>query len=358
MFPENLNNQLKKRKATGPLRAMKAFSVGIDFYSNDYLGLAKFGLPKHFREVDYQGIGSGGSRLMSGTSIRMLEIEKQLAAYYGADSALLFSSGFLANLGLLSCIGTKRDTIIYDQHVHASTREGIRLSPSKSFSFKHNDWEDLEKKLKNAQGETYVAIEGMYSMHGDCPDPEAIRSLQEKYGFFLIVDEAHSVGILGEKGKGWSEEFPEEQIFARVVTFGKAFGFHGGLVLGNEALKTYLVNFSKPFIYTTAPPEKDFQMLADLHQYMSEELDQLRTPLFENINRYNKAMNIEGMSPIKIVENESLTDTHERLYKEGIQIKIIRPPTVEKGKEIIRLCLHNFNTEIELDLLIQTLQNG
>ncbi len=260
-------------------------------------------------------------------------------------------------MGLFSCLGTKEDTIIYDQHIHASAREGIRLSVARSYSFIHNDYEDLEKKIKNASGDIYVAIEGIYSMHGDIPDKKALIALQKKYGFYLIVDEAHSVGILGEKGKGWSEEIDRSSLFAKVITFGKAFGFHGALVTGNAKLKEYLINFSKPFIYTTAPAENAFETVAIIHDYFSRYQNELRKKLLENITHYNKARNESLVSPIKIVENREIENIYSHLQKANIQCKIIRPPTVEKDREIIRICLHNFNTREEVKLLTNIIEN-
>ncbi len=356
MFPKKLENILNNRKSQGALRTMSAFDSALDFYSNDYLGLrTNAQLLEEIQKIP-QDMGSGGSRLLSGTTSRMLEIENYLANYYQTESALLYPSGFMANLGLFSCLGTKGDTLIYDQYIHASVREGIRLSSAKNFGFRHNDYKDLEKKLKNATGDIYVIIEGVYSMHGDSPSQDAILDLQKQYGFYLIVDEAHSVGILGENGKGWTEDIPAEKILAKIITFGKAIGYHGAIIASSKELIEYLVNFSKSYIYTTAPPESQFEVLYTIHRFLDKEYPALRSSLQEVIDTYNQLMNEKGVNPIKIIENRNLEVVHQKLLKAGIPTKIIKHPTVEKGKEIIRLCLHANHTHSELQTLIEALQ--
>lgn len=356
MYPQHLKKDLEKRVLDNNYRRLISYPQTIDFFSNDYLGLTKNeNLISIIKNVP-EKLGSTGSRLLSGNTDVMEKVEADLAKYYSSESALFFSSGFNANLALFSTIAQKNDTIIYDQYIHASIREGIRLSPSRSFSFKHNDYEDLEKKIQQATGSVFLSIEGIYSMQGDSPNIASIMQLVEKYNVYLIIDEAHSVGILGNEAKGWSEEIPSEKIFAKVITFGKALGFHGALITGSSILKDYLVNFSKAFIYTTAPSERDFSIIQILHEFIKNNHISLRKPLYEWSEYFNQQTQIsKDFSPIKIISNKDCISLQSNFLKNNIAIKLITHPTVEKGNEIIRVCLHNYNTKEELDLLLKLL---
>ena len=255
-IPFQLLEELVKRENENSLRALKS-TAGIDFSSNDYLGLA-FSIPlqekiKQAVSEASKQLGSTGSRLLTGNSSYTEELENTLANYFKGEAALLFNSGYSANTGLLSCIAKREDTIVYDQYCHASIRDGIKLSTSKSYGFKHNDLEDLSKKLANAKGNRYVVVESIYSMDGDFALLKEIETICKLNKALLIVDEAHSTGICGKNGEGYCVQ---EGIatFARVHTFGKAAGYHGACIIGSAKLKEYLINFSKPLIYTTALP--------------------------------------------------------------------------------------------------------
>ena len=244
---KKLINKLNYRKEEGTLRSLSSFEGFIDFFSNDYLG---------FSNLDYLHSkigGSKGSRLISGTSSFVLELEKSLAQKFNSESALIFNSGFDANLGLLSSVLQRSDIVIYDEFVHASIRDGIRLGNAKSYAFKHNSTLDLRTKLERFGKGVYVVIESLYSMDGDIAPLNDIVALCNEFEAYLIVDEAHSGGTYGKNGVGLISEFNlDHQIFAKIITFGKAFGCHGAVVLGSNLLIEYLINFSRPFIYTTA----------------------------------------------------------------------------------------------------------
>ena len=246
-FPSSLLEKLKERKENDALRSLMKADGMVDFYSNDYLGVAKL-------SFETEGLfGSTGSRLISGNSQRTEEIETELAAFFHQSSALLFNSGYDANLGLFSSVPLKGDTVIYDVLVHASIRDGIRMSLANSHSFAHNDIDNLRDKLSRAKGTVYVAVESVYSMDGDQAPLKEILAVCEEEGAFLIVDEAHSGGVLGDNGEGLTTECGiDDRVFAKIITFGKAFGSHGAVVLGSDDLKTYLINFARSLIYTTA----------------------------------------------------------------------------------------------------------
>ncbi len=353
---EFLRKKLAEREVNGTLRTLKKNEGGMDFFSNDYLGAARNGnlAARTLQVLAEEGLdsqfGSTGSRLISGNLPLYEKVENYLACHFYAESSLVFGSGFAASLGLLSCIGSRNDTILYDELVHASARDGIRLSFSKSFSFKHNDLTDLETKLKKATGQVFVVTESLFSMDGDfCPLEELIR-LKSKYDFVLILDEAHSAGIYGEKGRGVSAQFAQENEIIRIVTFGKAFGAEGAAVLGAEILRQCLINFSRPFIYSTAPAPHFFAAIQAAVEWNAN-ADSEREMLMQNISTFNKIWSSGNNSPIQSIKNkdiESLREMAGRMIELGFLVKPIYSPTVPEGKERIRLVLHAFNTEDEL----------
>lgn len=351
---------MNKRIEEGTYRSLSSFDGLIDFCSNDYLGLAKV----NSEDLLTTSFGSTGSRLITGNSGIAEECEDFLAKFYTAESGLVFNSGYDANLGIFSAIPQKGDLVIYDEHIHASVRDGVRLSFAKSVSFAHNSLEDLEKKLQINADAKYVAIESLYSMGGDMSPIVPIVELCKKYEAFLIVDEAHSGGIFGIRGKGICNALKiEDQIFIRLITFGKTYGSHGAVVLSNELTKSYLINFARSFIYTTALPAESFSRIQNMVK--SESLDTLRNQLFENIFYFRKLMETSSFqlssevnSPIQILKIGDVKKTNtlaENLRSNGFAVKAILSPTVAKGEEGIRICLHSFNSGNQLRLISQLL---
>ena len=254
--------------------------------------------------------------------------------------------------------------VFYDQYVHASSRDGMRLALADSFSFKHNDVLDLSNKLSQSTSQNnYVLVESLYSMDGDLAPLKAIASICAEYNAYLIVDEAHACGVYGDMGKGLcynNKILP--QIFARIITFGKAYGSHGAVVLGAESLKEYLVNFSRSFIYSTALPPSNYR---DISQLVKQtELDDLRSNLQSNISYFRGLCQLlpflsDATSPIQILEYENPKKLEEvvcRLKDVSIFTKGIYPPTVPEGKSRLRLCIHAFNTKREIEVLARCLQ--
>ncbi len=235
-----LKNKLNKRIEEGTLRSLSSFEGAIDFFSNDYLGLSRV---KFESEYPTQN-GSTGSRLISGTSKIALSTEEKLATFFGTESAIIYNSGYDANIGFFSCVPQRGDTVLYDEYIHASVRDGIRMSFAESISFKHNDIIDLERKLEKLTGTIYVSIESLYSMDGDIAPLKQIAEICQNHNAYLVVDEAHAAGVFGENGKGLvHQEEIEKAVFARLVTFGKAYGSHGAVILGSKELIDYQINF-------------------------------------------------------------------------------------------------------------------
>ncbi len=355
---QKLRLKLDKRNQEQTLRYLSIPEGSIDFFSNDYLGLAQV---KEEFSVQSKRFGATGSRLLSGNSIEALQAEKTIGTFFNAESSLVFNSGYTANLALMSAIPQRGDIVFYDEFVHASIRDGLRLSHANLISFRHNDLKDLENKLEKSEGTIYIVIESLYSMDGDMAPIKGIIDLAEKKGAFVIVDEAHAAGVFGWEGRGviHGRELIEK-VFARVVTFGKAYGFHGAAILGSNELIKYLVNFARPFIYTTALPLSDYREIEN--KILRTDIRERQKKLHENIAYFRSKLKLntssEINSPIQVFQYKSKDEVLKKaadLSEIGIYSKPIFAPTVPEGKECIRLCFHSFNTFSEIDLLLNSL---
>jgi len=354
-----LQDKLNKRIEDGLYRELKDYSHLIDFSSNDYLGFSK----------DHEKLnkfGSTGSRLISGNTSDVERLELEIANFHKTESGLLFNSGYVANLGLFSTIPQRGDTIVFDELIHASIRDGIRLSNADSFSFKHNSLDRLEEKLSKANGNIFVAVESIYSMDGDSTDLIEVSELCKKYKANLIVDEAHAVGVVGEKGEGLVAKLNiQSDVFATVVTFGKALGCHGAMVLGSNILRSYLINFCRSFIYTTAPsPETIFTIRKQYHRledlYDSKEMEQgvaaeLKKYFVDKVGTSREMIFGEYGNVVSVIVpgNKSVRKLSNELKKNGLYVKEILSPTVPKGTERLRICFHSYNSINEVNKLIE-----
>ena len=352
--------ELFNREQADSLRRLPTALDLVDFYSNDYLGMAQNPAVKAAIQsaLDEDGpLGATGSRLISGNRQEMETFEHFLATFYHSGKALLFNSGYAANQGLLSCMAERHDTILYDQLIHASLREGLKLSLAAHYSFRHNDLEHLEQKLQIAKGQIFVVVESVYSMDGDEAPLIEMLELCEKYGAALIVDEAHATGVLGPEGRGLVAELDfEERIWARIYTFGKALGGHGAAICGPGYLIDYLINFSKPFIYTTALPWHGLAgvQAAYLEMQKGTALEALRQNIrffTEQIPASLRPQFIPSRSAIQSLVypgNSAVRELAKTLQDHGFAVWPILHPTVPKGQERLRICLHSFNTEEQI----------
>lgn len=307
--------------------------------------------------------GATGSRLLSGNASYIEQIEEFCAQFFQAESALIYSNGYAANVGLLSSIALKGDTIIYDEYSHASIKDGARLSLANRYSFFHNDVESLEKKLKIAEGNVFVVIESIYSMDGDSAPLEQIVPLCKKYNAIIIVDEAHSTGVKGEYGEGLVIESGwKKDVDIRVHTFGKAVGVHGACIVGQKSLREYLINFSRSFIYSTAMSPYGYFAIKHALMFLKQH-SELKDVLSENIKLLRSYLitqpnYIESSSPIQVIKypgNDRVKSICKLLSEKGFDIRPILSPTVKKGEERIRCCVHTFNKESSIKLLGETL---
>ncbi|QSE97273.1 aminotransferase class I/II-fold pyridoxal phosphate-dependent enzyme [Fulvivirga lutea] len=370
-LPKKLTDQLNKRKQNNSIRSLKTTNGLVDFSSNDYLGLSRNETlkAKVERQSKNLNLGSTGSRLLSGNSAIAEETEAFLTEQFSAESCLILNSGYLANLAVISSIPQKGDTIIYDELVHASIKDGMRLSLANKKSFKHNDLADLKKRLDLAEGDRYVVIESAYSMDGDFAPLKDVIDICEKHKARLILDEAHTTGLYGRKGGGLSEELKlEDKIFCRVFTFGKAIGCHGAAIAGSKDLITYLINFARPFIYTTALPDHSYISIKEGFNHILKS-NEPRVQLFNNVEFYNdlfeeklntkfsRVSNDHPIQTILISGNNNVKNAAATLQKSGFDVRPILSPTVKEGQERLRICLHSFNTEDEIYNLVATLAN-
>jgi 8-amino-7-oxononanoate synthase len=362
---ESLRKRLQERKEKGNLRSLALSKAELDFFSNDYLGLARSrelseSVNKEYGKQYGNINGSTGSRLLSGNSEYFAATEKYLAQLFKAESALLFNSGYSANLSILSAVPQKNDTIIYDELIHASLKDGARLSFAKRFSFSHNDLADLEAKMQKSSGQIFVVIESVYSMDGDFAPANEITKLCDKYKAALIVDEAHSTGIFGDQGNGLLCSLGiEHKVFARIHTFGKAMGVHGACICGSPELIDFMINFARPFIYTTALPLHALISIRKSFEYLGEniflqELCRKNISLFKSGLENTEGKLIESEGPIQVIKiggNEQTKKVAESIREKGFDVRPILSPTVKEGEERLRVCLHTFNTQKEIQEL-------
>ncbi|GGW93025.1 8-amino-7-oxononanoate synthase [Salegentibacter mishustinae] len=354
---------------------MKRSSSLIDFSSNDYLGLASSEniynkAHEILKENELLQNGATGSRLLSGNHILYDLTENYLAEFHQIEAALIYNSGYDANMGFFASVPKRGDLIFYDELVHASIRDGIGMSHAKAYKFDHNSPESLQNKLSKIERsedfEIYVVTESVFSMDGDMAPLEDFAKISEAFGAFLIVDEAHATGIFSDKGEGLVQELEiQDKVFARLNTFGKGPGCHGAVILGSKSLKDYLVNFSRSFIYTTAlPPHsvatilavyQEFEKGISLIQQLKNNIQFFRSQVSQNNLIANFLDSNSAIQSCIIPGNEQVKNIAESLKKKGFEVKPILSPTVPEGRERLRFCLHSFNSEEDISRVLKIL---
>ncbi|WP_308461631.1 8-amino-7-oxononanoate synthase [Hymenobacter sp. NBH84] len=364
---QRLATHLAKREAEGTRRRLSLPSENlVDFSSNDYLGLARSPTLRQALQAGMQqeDAGSTGSRLLTGNSAAAEALETHLSQFHRAEAALLFNSGYAANLGFFAAVPRRGDTIFYDEASHASVKDGIRGSFATAYSFRHNDVADLERRLPRATGAVFVAVEALYSMDGDIAPLRELAALCQQRELYLVVDEAHTNGLYGPHGAGLVAELGlENDVFARVLTFGKALGSQGAAVAGPAVLHDYLLNFSRPFIYTTAPAPYTVATLAAAYQLLPT-LDTERQRLFALSDYLKSTLNaVPGLHvpanshvihPVFFPTSpgpEAVKQVAGAAQAAGFDVRAIVAPTVPAGTERLRLIVHAYNTEAEIDRL-------
>lgn len=376
-LPLKLEKRLQKRIEDNSFRKLLPSANGVDFFSNDYIGFSRSRLiADNALKISQQsgGLnGSTGSRLLSGNHSIFKILENQLSSFHNSQAALIFNSGYDANIGFFSAVPQKGDIIIYDEYSHASIRDGLKMSLANNFKFRHNDLEDLESKLirfssKKPGSVIYIVTESVFSMDGDMPDLIKIADLAEEYDARLIIDEAHATGVIGEKGQGLVQELKlESKVFARIHTFGKAMGCHGAAILCSNKLKEYLVNFCRSFIYTTALSPHSVAAISAAYRFLDSDKDSLKN-LKENIKYFKLEVQKNNLQDIFIESDSAIQaciisgNTRVKLAASdladnGFVVKAILAPTVPSGSERLRFCLHSYNSKHEISEVLKVLGN-
>jgi len=375
-FPKALAHKLQQREANYALRELLFSKDSIDFASNDYLGFAKNETifnetHEYLVQNNLKVNGATGSRLISGNHSLYTTAENFIAKFHDVPAALIFNSGYDANVGFFSSVPQRNDIILYDELCHASIRDGIAMSNAKSYKFQHNDLEDLEsiiQRYNTEPVEVYVVTESVFSMDGDCPNLEELVSISKKYNCHLVIDEAHALGVFGESGEGLVQNLDfQNDVFARIITFGKGLGCHGAAIIGSEELKSYLVNFARSFIYTTGLSPHSVATIYIAYQQLQKEKVAMQK-LKHNIKYFNQVKTQNGLKSLFVYSksaiqsaiipgNEKVKSIASKLQENGFDVKAILSPTVPEGQERLRFCLHSYNSEEEISEVLRLLSN-
>ncbi|MFH1287535.1 MAG: 8-amino-7-oxononanoate synthase [bacterium] len=342
----------------------------LNLSSNNYLGLANDKRLKQAgaRALQKYGTSSSASRLIAGNIKIHEDLENALTEYFQSEACLLYNSGYQANLGIIPTLMDKNDEIICDRLCHASIIDGVLLSGAKFRRFPHFDYNILENILKKIppQAKKLIITESIFSMNGDIADIPVLLELAIKYNCLLYIDEAHSLGVLGEKGKGLLEKFnidPKNKNIIRLGTLGKAFASFGAFILGSKNLRELLINKSRSFIYSTAiPPSASAVSFAALKIIESE--PSRRKKLWDSTFYFIQKLKESGFDtlrtqspiiPILLKDNKTTMEFSRRLFKENIFIPGIRPPTVPSGQSRLRISLTSNISKDDIDTVIDKL---
>jgi 8-amino-7-oxononanoate synthase len=337
----------------GGLRRNLKVPAGIDFSSNDYLGLATHPLVKQrmAEAVMIDGCGSTGSRLLRGNRESFTRVEQRFAEFKGTEAALYFGSGYAANVGVFSTFVERHDLVFSDEHNHASIIDGIRLSRAKRIKFRHRDIDGVAHLLRSAPSgvQKFLVTESLFSMDGDFAPLSDYQSLCHETDTALIVDEAHAVGIYGNHGSGYVEHIGrEDQVFLTINTAGKALGVSGAFVAGPQWAIDFLIQRARPFIFSTAPPPPVAAALEASLDVIRDEPER-RLRLLENACRLRRLLDDSGLNipvsnsqiiPVVLGDNQRATYAAEELQREGFDVRALRPPTVPAGTARLRVTVN------------------
>jgi 8-amino-7-oxononanoate synthase len=373
---ENLRRRLRQiNSAQGPHAVIEGQPI-LNFSSNDYLGLAthpalKEAAAKATRDF---GTGSGASRLVCGSLAAHKELEEAIAEFKDAEAALVFSSGYATALGAITALVSAGDIVVLDKLVHASIVDAARLSGAKLRIYSHNDLADLEEILRWCDGQrsaneavrVLIVTESLFSMDGDFAPLGEIVALKERYGAWLMVDEAHATGLFGEKRRGLIEASGVGgQVEVQMGTLGKALGAAGGFIAGGRALREYLVNKARSFIFSTAPPPSvSASAKAALEVVRSEEGAELVDRLRRNISEFHRRSKVTAAGehspivPFIVGTEEAALELAEKLWKSGIFVPAIRYPTVARGKARLRITFSAAHEQADIERLAAALNQA
>ena len=339
----------------------------VNFGSNDYLGLAGTALSSAVMdEIANRGWGSGASPLVTGHAGLHTELETELAAFEGTESALLFPTGYAANVGAVTALAGNGDVLLSDSKNHASLIDGCRLSGARVVVYPHRDVDYVARMLQQATGfrRRIIVTDGLFSMDGDLAPLPELAELAQRYQAMLLVDEAHATGVFGEHGRGVSEHFGvENRVTVRVGTLSKALGSIGGFVVGASKLVEWLVNRARTYIFSTALPEATAAAGLRALAIVREEPHR-RRELLANGKKLRERLKDQGWQvgdassqivPIYLGSPEATMQLSQTLRDHGVFVPGIRPPSVPDGESLLRISLSYLHTDSQLDRLVEAL---
>jgi 8-amino-7-oxononanoate synthase len=344
--------------------------AGADFSSNDYLALADCArMRRAIIGALERGVpcGSGGSRLLRGNHPEHEQLEEEAARFFNTERALLFGSGYAANTALLGTLPQRDDLVVYDEHVHASAHDGMKLGRANAVSFPHNDVGGAADAIRawrqrGGNGTPWIVVESLYSMEGDRAPLSELSSLAEHSDGFLMIDEAHATGVFGPDGRGLAAEFEGCDYVVALHTGGKALGMSGALVTGSAILCDFLINRARPFIFATAPSPLVAAAMRESLTILRDEPE--RRSRLSTLSRYARAglQNRLGLRtpdsqilPVIIGENELTLRIAERVQAAGFDVRAIRPPTVPPGTARLRLSISLHVDERLIDSVVDAI---
>jgi 8-amino-7-oxononanoate synthase len=364
-----LLEDLEARQARRELRP----AAGVDFTSNDYIGLARSPrLAAVMMRVLEQGVacGASGSRLLRGNHPEHERLEDEAARFFNAERVLLFGSGYAANVGILSTLPQRGDLVLHDEHIHASVHDGIKLGRAGAAAFAHNDVGAAEDAIKSWRGAggvgtPWIVVESLYSMDGDKAPLADLRALAQGQDAMLLIDEAHATGVFGIDGRGLAAEYEGSPEIMVVHTGGKALGLSGALVAGAALLCDFLVNRARPFIFATAPPPLIAAALSESLRILEDEperrarlaalCDYTAKRLYAELGRSSPGSQI---FPYIVGESGPALDIAAKLRAAGFDVRAIRPPTVPPGTARLRISITLNVDEAAIDALLKTLKEA
>ncbi|MDR3464480.1 MAG: 8-amino-7-oxononanoate synthase [Xanthobacteraceae bacterium] len=350
---EAFEGDLRALEDKGRLRALRG-RAGVDFTSNDYLGLAESDeLRQAAAEAVARGVpvGAGGSRLLRGNHAEHEALEQEAADYFGAETALYFGAGYTANVAIFATLPQRGDIVLHDELIHASVHEGMRRGRAEIASVPHNDAAAFDARLRQwraggGRGRPWLAVESVYSMDGDSPDLAALMAVADRHEATLVIDEAHATGVAGPQGRGLAAALEGRDNVITLHTCGKALGTVGGFVLAPRVVRDFLVNRARPFIFATAPspliaaitrsalaisrtrPERRERLAARV-AFAARELER----------RCGLVSSGSHIVPIIVGADRTAVALAGSLQCRGFDVRAIRPPTVAEGTARLRIAL-------------------
>jgi 8-amino-7-oxononanoate synthase len=368
-MPDNHERALDALYRRGRLRALET-ARGLDFTSNDYLGLASS--PEMARAIEAAiargvPVGAGGSRLLRGNHPEHELLEQEAAQFFGGESALYFGGGFVANTAILSTLPLRGDFIVFDKLIHASAHEGMRLSRADSKAVRHNDAQAVDDAIAawrsaGATGRPWIVIESLYSMDGDRAPIDELAQVADRHDAMLVIDEAHATGVYGPDGRGLANGLEGRENVISLHTCGKALGVMGALVIGPRAMRDFLINRARAFIYATAPsPLMAAAVRAALGicRHDSERRERLHSLIAfasrELTSKTRFATSGSQIQPLVVGSDSAAVSLAESMKARGYDIRAIRPPTVPEGTSRLRFTITLNITETDIARFVDEL---